>query len=54
MIALESHIRFEERQLFNHLQEILSEADLAAIAVSMNQRTKESLPPWTDLFWESK
>jgi hemerythrin-like domain-containing protein len=53
-LSLESHIRFEERELFNYLQEIIPEEGLAEIAGRLKQRTPETPVPWTDIFWEKK
>ena len=52
--TLEKHIRFEERELFNYLQENISESDLLEIASSLKQREQEPDTVWTDAFWESK
>jgi hemerythrin-like domain-containing protein len=52
---LEKHIRFEERELFNELQNTLSESELNNIAEKM-----ETLHPdkkddnWKDTFWVKK
>ena len=49
---LEKHIRFEERELFNELQNALNESDLNIIAEKM-----DTLHPalkednWKDIFW---
>ena len=45
---LENHIRFEERVLFNHLQEIISSERLVQIASALNDRERNScgLPPF--------
>ncbi len=50
---LEAHIRFEERQLFNHIQEVATPEQLAEIErahSSLPQRSKEDRPE--DVFWE--
>lgn len=52
--TLEKHIRFEERELFNHLQENISDNDLAEIASSLKTRNHESDGAWNDIFWEIK
>ena len=52
--ALESHVRFEERELFNYLQENISEADLSEIASALKLRTRETGAAWCDVFWENK
>jgi len=46
--TLENHIRFEERVLFNHLQEIISGDKLLQIAVALNAREANHcmLPPF--------
>jgi hemerythrin-like domain-containing protein len=49
--ALEKHIRFEERVLFNHLQTIFSEAELATIAAEHPERKMDTDAGWTDHFW---
>jgi hemerythrin-like domain-containing protein len=50
---LEKHIRFEERELFNFIQEDFSDADLSEIASSLNDKPKEqNTLAWTDEFWE--
>ena len=46
---LENHIRFEERKLFNHLQEIMSDDELRTVASSLKPRNHE--PVWEDSFW---
>jgi len=52
--TLEKHIRFEERELFNYLQQHISEKDLAEIASSIKPRAHETDALWEDLFWEVK
>ena len=50
---LEAHIRFEERQLFNHIQEVATPEELAEIErahSSLPQRSKEGRAE--DVFWE--
>jgi hemerythrin-like domain-containing protein len=49
--TLEKHIRFEERVLFNHLQNQLSEDELAALAVEHPERTTNVDAKWDDHFW---
>lgn len=49
--TLEKHIRFEERKLFNHLQENISDNVLTEIALSVNSRVHEPDGVWNDLFW---
>lgn len=51
--ALESHIRFEERNLFNHLQNKLTETELMQIASHQGMQECEADESWSDRFWES-
>ncbi|MEO7292892.1 MAG: hemerythrin domain-containing protein [Ginsengibacter sp.] len=49
---LEKHIRFEERQLFNELQNKLDESELNIIAVKMEElHLSKKEDDWKDLFW---
>ncbi|ULQ51792.1 hemerythrin domain-containing protein [Flavihumibacter fluvii] len=50
--ALEKHIRFEERELFNHLQLHIPANDLAAIALRMPNDNKAIDDKWPDIFWQ--
>lgn len=47
--GLENHIRFEERQLFNAIQEIATEEQLRVIKLSHSETPHQ--PPWEDEFW---
>ncbi|MBS1558894.1 MAG: hemerythrin domain-containing protein [Bacteroidetes bacterium] len=49
---LEKHIRFEERQLFNYLQETIPENEMAAIALQLKDREHEDESAWPDPFWK--
>ena len=49
--TLEKHIRFEERELFNFLQEELSESDLEEISRS-HKTQHEPEDAWNDTFWK--
>jgi hemerythrin-like domain-containing protein len=49
---LEKHIRFEERELFNFLQENISESGLQAVAAKLKAREQKEGSAWTDTFWE--
>jgi hemerythrin-like domain-containing protein len=49
--ALDKHIRFEERVLFNHLQSLLTEAELAALAQEHPVKTTDTDAGWNDHFW---
>ena len=49
---LEKHIRFEERELFNELQNTLSESELNIIAEKMETLHPEKKEDnWNDAFW---
>ncbi|HEY0679846.1 MAG TPA: hemerythrin domain-containing protein [Chitinophagaceae bacterium] len=50
--TLEAHIRFEERQLFNHLQDILPEKVLEAHASKPVTKEEDPDNNWDDRFWE--
>lgn len=52
--TLEKHIRFEEREFFNHLQQNLNDNVLTEIASLIKPRTHESDTAWDDIFWEIK
>ena len=50
---LETHIRFEERILFNEIQQAASEEDLELIAQTHSaQDTACAVEGWKDNFWE--
>ena len=51
---LEKHIRFEERELFNHLQDNIKADDLEAIANRFPNSSKAIDEKWKDVFWEIK
>jgi len=51
---LEKHIRFEERELFNHLQDSIKPEDLEEIGKRLEGSSKEIDGKWEDVFWESK
>jgi len=51
---LEKHIRFEERELFNHLQDNIKADDLEAIANRFPNSSKAIDEKWEDVFWEIK
>jgi hemerythrin-like domain-containing protein len=49
---LEEHIRFEERMLFPHIEQSLSEVELKNIGLQLSIDHNEKKPsPWTDEFW---
>lgn len=51
---LEKHVRFEERELFNYLQENISDEVLAEIESGIESRAYRTDDNWNDLFWEIK
>lgn len=51
---LEKHIRFEERELFNHLQNKIKAGKLALIAKRFPNNSKAIDEEWKDVFWELK
>ncbi len=51
---LERHIRFEERELFNHLQRNLSEEELETILSRIPGHGQQVDDQWKDNFWEKK
>jgi iron-sulfur cluster repair protein YtfE (RIC family) len=51
---LEKHIRFEERELFNYLQNHIVENDLALIEKRFSNSSKSIDEKWDDVFWEIK
>ena len=50
-IALEAHIRFEERELFNHIQNYIAEDELEKIAARLSNDPKSIDEQWKDEFW---
>lgn len=51
---LEKHIRFEERELFNHLQNNINADDLEEIANRFPNSSKAIDEKWEDVFWDIK
>ena len=51
---LEKHIRFEERELFNHLQNKIAADELEKIAGRLSNDTKAIDDSWEDVFWEKE
>ncbi|MBK6936505.1 MAG: hemerythrin domain-containing protein [Chitinophagaceae bacterium] len=49
--TLDKHIRFEERVLFNHLQELLSEAELTELINCHSGNDADADVAWNDKFW---
>ena len=51
---LEKHIRFEEREFFNHLQNKIKADELERIAERFPSSSKDIDEKWEDVFWEIK
>lgn len=51
---LDQHIRFEEREFFNHLQKNISSTELEKIAHRLTNSSKKIDDNWKDVFWEIK
>ncbi|MBH2003662.1 MAG: hemerythrin domain-containing protein [Sphingobacteriia bacterium] len=51
---LEKHIRFEERDLFNHIQEVLGVEALLEISRRFSGSKHDIDEKWQDNFWEIK
>ncbi len=51
-IMITDHVRFEERQLFNFIEEVATEEQLNALLASHGHA--EKIPVWEDEFWLSK
>ena len=49
--VLEEHIRFEERELFNHLQKTISTNELKSIEARFSNNSKAIDEKWKDAFW---
>lgn len=50
--SLEKHIRFEERELFMHIQQELSESELEDLRKRVAGMHEEYHEQWEDRFWE--
>jgi hemerythrin-like domain-containing protein len=48
---LESHIRFEERKLFQHMQKELSENVLEELEIAIKKIHEKVVEDWQDEFW---
>ena len=52
---LDKHVRYEERQLFPHLESVLSDAQLAGIGAQINALPSTTLKDdYQDEFWREK
>ena len=49
---LENHIRFEERELFDQIQESFSPIELDSIGQELKSRIRPKTTMWSDVFWE--
>ncbi|MEX0884344.1 MAG: hemerythrin domain-containing protein [Cyclobacteriaceae bacterium] len=50
---LETHIRFEERKLFQHMQLELKEIELLEMEESVSRIHEKTNEKWQDQFWEN-
>lgn len=51
---LDNHIRFEERTLFNHIQQKLSDDELKELLKQERNKNDDLDKRWADCFWEKK
>lgn len=51
--VLDNHIRFEERILFNHIQQLLSAETLKLLEENHSKRKSDADDKWDDHFWEN-
>lgn len=49
---LENHIRFEERELFNYIQDENSESILDKLGEELNHVHTSFIEDWSDSFWD--
>ena len=50
--TLDAHIRFEERSLFNHIQEKLSDEELIELLSNHHHAACDIDGSWNDQFWK--
>ncbi|MBS1621597.1 MAG: hemerythrin domain-containing protein [Bacteroidetes bacterium] len=48
---LDLHFRFEERELFNHLQQTVPQAGLDEISTRLQNDSRKIDDAWKDIFW---
>lgn len=48
--TVKDHVRFEERQLFNYIEEIATAAQLKMLGIELAEQISLE-PQWTDEFW---
>lgn len=49
--VLEEHLRFEERELFNHIQQKVPPAELEKVSSRVPNDSRKIEDSWTDVFW---
>ncbi len=54
VVELQAHIRFEERMLFNEIQEKASPHELLSINQQLHTRSGEPDGDWHDPFWQKE
>lgn len=52
--VLENHIRFEERELFTHLQQICPEETLTHLGKEIEKEHSSFNDEWQDVFWDKR
>lgn len=52
--TIDEVIRFEERTLFSHLQSVLTDEALTALAGSHTEQNEDADSKWNDPFWTNK
>jgi iron-sulfur cluster repair protein YtfE (RIC family) len=51
---LENHIRFEERIMFNYMQDNFSEVEMFELAAKYGEKPTDVTANWEDKFWITK
>lgn len=52
--AIDTHVRFEERELFPHLERTISKERLAELGKMIHAKHGDFMESWEDVFWEKK
>ncbi len=52
--TITAHIRFEERELFNYLEQILSKDELDKVFLQLEAHPVAADEEWKDEFWVKK
>lgn len=51
--AVEKHVRFEERELFPHLERVFTKAKMAELEEKIFEKHGNFTETWNDSFWET-